>query len=201
MNAIIKSTSNAFPNPGSGIDIPLCDNSARPKYLDSRTYTLTADIKTVVDSNNNTKRYLCFALTDSLPNPNTATDESLDMRVRADTLITLNIDPTLQARFDLARTSPLQLGPSTGAAQGVQNANSRYIAVQSDFTPKQVKFYARKDTTQGGTVPNTDALTICIVLDQYMADGKTLSAVPLSLLIDPGIKNPGDDTFGLGNSG
>ena len=174
----------------TGVRIP--ENSGIPYSPDVREYVLTASID---------GQYLAF-LYSSMPAGEKADGKApLLMRVPTDCTIKLTLDNSLRWRFPPDGVA-IRLGPATSSDPRVTPPDQRYAnlkPVQIGIDCKSVTFSAvylplkdPQDPTRN--VENFDLFNIFVVVDQPAANGNGVIPDPLLLMIDPGIKNPGDDT-------
>jgi hypothetical protein len=157
-----------------------------PQGLPTYSYTLKAAFKGA---------YLQFSFDPAPPPPVGSSDGALVMRVPEDCRLELTLDPAIDWYFP---GDPIQLVSSTGVH--IPDIADRYFDLQPSPLPprcRTISFYARKlvdPYDPGRKIVNLDRFNILVALNQQMRDGVTVSDEPLYLLIDPGIKNPGDDT-------
>jgi hypothetical protein len=123
-------------------------------------------------------------------------DHALDMRVlKTGGRIQLTLDSAVDWYFP--KKNAIQLMSSTG--ENIPDITERYIDLQPSNWPakcQKLSFYAYSTVDPNDPdriIVNTDRINILVVLNQFKRDNATLSDEPLYLLIDPGIKNPGDD--------
>ncbi len=171
-----------------GDDIPV--KRATPQNPTVLSYTLSARFR-----NGN----LEFYYSDAPKLPDRSHDSLLDMRVpQSNCVIELNLDKQIDWYFPAGIASAVKLNDASG--QGAPKPVDRY----SDITPGPVPANCRTVTFNAPylsmpdpanpkvRLENRDTITLVVALNQVKVDGTPDD--PLVLFIDPGIKNPGDDT-------
>ena len=172
----------------NGFETPLQPGSP-PQGVPTYAYTLKAAFQ---------GPYLQFSYDPAPPPPAGAVDGALVMYVREDCRIELSLDPGIDWYFP---GDPIYLVSSTGAH--IPDIADRYFDLQPSPLPRKcrtISFFAKKlvdPYDPSRKIANTDRINILVALNQYLRDGVTVSDEPLYLLIDPDIKNPGDDTQGI----
>lgn len=180
----MKPTSAQSSVASGGFGTPLRPGSA-PQGVPTYAYTLKVEFK---------GPYLQFSFDPAPPPPPGSADHALDMRVPQDCRIELSLGPGLDWYFP---GDPILLVSSTGAH--IPDFSDRYLDLQPSPLPpkcKTISFYAKylvDPYDPDRKIVNIDRINILVALNQYMRDGVTISGEPLYLLIDPDIKNPGDD--------
>ncbi len=128
--------------------------------------------------------------------PPGARDHALDMRIKggADARLTIRLSDDLDWYFP---KNPIRLLSSTGV--NIPDIKDRYPCLEPVVWPQKCKqlslkaSYTIDPNDLGRTVVNIDRINIVVALNQWMRDPAMPSDEPLYLVIDPGIKNPGDD--------
>ncbi len=159
-----------------------------------RSYTLKVAVQ---------NRCLNFYYYPSPPLPVRTADQAMDMRVSEPCQIELNLDA--DPISGLSWYFPQQADVITLGSSDIPNPGSRYSNLKFSLDPLDGKcrklafdaaflVTAADPARPGKTLPNRDQFNVIVKLDQILADGRTPATQPLVLFIDPGLKNPGDDT-------
>jgi hypothetical protein len=157
--------------------IPQRSGVTPPSYVQS--YTLS--VRTTSSG------YLDFYWSSAPSNFDPTKDQPLTMRVPQNCQIAISLDSSWNWEFK--HTNPVTLAaPSLPAGNP---ASGRYYnlvpSISSSSRCTSLSFCADYYST---TNNNVDPVNIYVKLDQQNADGS--AALPLTIVIDPDIKNPGD---------